>query len=152
MPSRARESPLFARRLPTAFATNVLVQFNAPLRHLLQSNWHLFNSHLTSLAAASDSSSLDMYRRARPVHIDRCRKVHPAVNSAQKRCYFTRRDQPSYPQSHKKRIWLISAQGHPPFFGVALSSMSRPQDNRFRFTTKQLVETPARRRILPLPI
>jgi hypothetical protein len=71
---------------------------------LLQSKKRFDISPQPSLAIARYGLSVDMFRRFLPVHIDRCRKTHSAVNSAQKKCRFTRRDDESYPQNNWKKV------------------------------------------------
>src|SRR5438045_9630730 len=57
----------------------------------------------TPLAEASDSLSVAVFLRSRSVHMNRCRKMHPAVLSAQKMCFLTQQSKPNHPQSSEQK-------------------------------------------------
>jgi hypothetical protein len=129
---------------------------------LLQSKKRFDISPRTSLAIAGDGLSVGMFRRSVPVHIDRCRKTHSAVNSAQKKCRFMRRDDESYPQNNWKKvpsnqaptmqemIRLSNCHVFSTFFVEKARFLLAPPGSD-RPTTKQQIQTPAKRRILSLP-
>jgi hypothetical protein len=129
---------------------------------LLQSKKRFDISPQPSLAIARYGLSVDMFRRFLPVHRDRCRKTHSAVNSAQKKCRFTRRDDESYPQNNWKKVasnQALTMQEMIRLSNCSVFSTLFVEKARFlvaplgsdRPTTKQQIQTPAKRRILSLP-
>jgi len=125
---------------------------------LLQSKKRFDLCIRTSLAIASDSLCVGMFRRSLPLHIDRCRKTHPAVNSAQKKCRLRRRDDEGYPQNNWKKVPSNQAPTMQEMsrlsnccvfstFFVEKARFLRAPLGSDRPTTKQQIQTPAKRRI-----